>query len=232
MKTTLTLQKIILTRIKTQGLKPMPKGYFKTREYILWGLLGVFVAALSVGFGMIIFMVKGTDMSLFAKLGLSVPEKIIYTVPSFWIIVTVIAAVIAFINFRNTRRGYKTSVHQFVLISALISVGLGSVGYAFRVSEFVDHKASENSPLYNTVVPLNTNQWLDPAHGLLSGVVRSKDSDSDFKIRDSEGVLWHVRGRDIEMASGFTFSTGDRVRLIGTAGEYDTFEIKEILKWE
>lgn len=232
MKTTLTLQKIILTRIKTQGLKPMPKGYFKTREYILWGLLGVFVAVLSLGFGMIIFMVKGADMTLFAKLGLSVPEKILYTIPSFWIVVTVVVAVIAFINFRNTRKGYRTSVHQFVLISALIAVGFGSIAYAFHISEFVDKKASENIPLYNTVVPLNTNTWLDPAHGLLSGVVRSKDSNKDFKLRDSEGVLWHVTGDDITTIEGFSFSTGDRIKLIGTAGEYDTFTVREIIKWE
>jgi len=233
MKTTLTLQKIILTRIKTQGLKPMPKGYFRVREYILWGLMGLFVTALSIGCGMIIFMIKGADMTLFGKLGLSVPEKIIYAIPSFWIIVTVIVALIAFLNFRNTRRGYRTSVHQFVFISALVAVGLGSITYTFRVSEFVDKTAAENIPLYNTVVPLNTNTWLDPAHGLLSGVVRSRENDTDFKLRDSEGVLWHVTGDDVEMEHGFIFSVGDRVRLIGTPGdELDTFIVREIIPWK
>jgi hypothetical protein len=231
MKTTLTLQKVILARIKTQGVKPMPKGYFKMREYILWGLLGVFVAALSVGFAMIIFMLKGTDMSLFNKLGLSITEKVLYSIPFFWIVASVVVATVAFINFRNTRRGYRTSTRQFALISVLISVGLGSVAYAFNVSEFVDRTASANIPLYNDVVPLNTNSWLDPAHGLLSGTVRSKDSNSSFYLRDAESVLWHVTG-DIELPSDFTFSSGDRIRLIGKAGDGDTFEATEIVPWE
>jgi uncharacterized membrane protein YidH (DUF202 family) len=231
MKTTLTLQKQILARIKTQGVKPMSKGYFRMREYVLWGLLGVFVAALSVGFAMIIFMLKGTDLDLFNKLGLSFTEKILYTIPSFWIVATVVVATIALINFRNTRRGYRTSTRQFILISALISVGLGSVAYAFNVSEFVDKAASANIPLYNDVVPLNTNAWLDPAHGLLSGTVRSKNSNSDFFLRDAESVLWHVTG-DTELPEGYTFSSGDRVRLIGKAGSGDTFEVTEIVPWE
>lgn len=230
MKTTLTLQKVILTRIKTQGVKPTPKGYFKTREYILWGLLGIFVAALSVGFAMIIFMLKGADMSLFNKLGLTVTEKVLYTIPFFWITATIVIAGIAFVNFRNTRRGYRTSTRQFALTSALIAVGLGSVAYAFDVSEIVDKTASENIPLYNTVVPLNTNSWFDPEHGLLSGTVRSKENDQDFMLRDADSVLWHVTG-DIEIPDDYKFSSGDRVRLIGEMGENDTFKATEIVPW-
>ncbi len=231
MKTSLTLQKAILDRIKAKGVKPMPKSYFKAKEYILWGLLGVFVAALSVGFGMIVFMVKGADMSLFAKLGLTSTEKILYTIPFFWIAATIVVATIAYVNFRTTRLGYRVSVRQFVLIAALVAVGLGSVAYAAHISEYIDNVASENIPLYNTVVPLNTNTWFDPEDGLLSGTVRSKESDNDFTLRDPDSTLWHVTGKIVK-PEGFTFSAGDRIRLIGTADDNDEFRAIEIVDWK
>ncbi|HEY0908480.1 MAG TPA: hypothetical protein VGE35_03990 [Candidatus Paceibacterota bacterium] len=231
MKTSLTLQKQVLERIKAQGVKPMPKGYFKAREYLLWGLLGVLVAALAVGFGMIVFMVKGADMTLFAKLGLTATEKILYTIPFFWISATIIVATIAYVNFRTTRLGYRISIRQFILIAALVATGLGSVAYASHFSEFIDNIASENVPLYNAVIPLNTNTWFDPEKGLLSGTVRSKENDNDFTLRDPDSVLWHVTG-NIVKPEGFTFGTGDTIRLIGTAKDNDEFRAIEVVNWK
>lgn len=229
----MTLQKQILDRIKTQGVKPTPKGYFKLRDYLLWTVLGVFLAALSVGFGMIMFMIKNADLTLFEKLGFSTTEKIMYSIPFFWIIATVATLGIALIGFRNTKKGYKTSAKHFAVYAVLIAVALGSVAYALNIVKFIDRAASAKIPLYNAVVPLNTNAWFDPQHGLLSGVVKEKNSDRDFTLRDPNSVLWQVTGGiDMTMPSDFKFSPGDRVKLIGTAGENDTFRALEIIPWE
>ncbi len=232
MKTTMTLEKQILDRIKTQGVKPTSKGYFRLRDYALWVLLGVFLAALSLGFGMVIFMINANDPALLAKLGLSTSERIIYSIPIFWILATLAIAGIAYINFRNTKRGYKTSARQFGLVAVLIAVALGSIGYAFNVTKFVDRTASRRIPLYNSVVPFNTNVWYDPAHGLLSGTVKEKDSDEDFTLRDSNSILWHVVGKNIFVEEGFTYHIGDRIKLIGKSLGNDTFEAVEIRPWE
>lgn len=229
---TMTLQKQVLERIKTQGVKPVPRSFFKVRDYALWVLLGLFLAALSIGFGMIIFMVKGADLTLFEKLGFSTPEKIMYSIPYFWILSTLAVLGVAYINFRNTRRGYRTSTKQFGIIVLLIAVALGSVAYVLNIAKFIDRAAAAKIPLYNAVVPLNTNIWLDPEHGLLSGTVREKESDNDFTLRDSNSVLWHVTGLVISKPDDFKFSIGDRIKLIGNAGDNDTFSAIEIIPWE
>ncbi|MBI5133953.1 MAG: hypothetical protein HZA81_01005 [Candidatus Taylorbacteria bacterium] len=228
----MTLQKQILERIQKERVRPTPRGYFKARDYVMWFLLGVSVAALSVGFGMIIFMVKGADLALFEKLGLTASEKVAYSIPFFWILSSLALAGIAFINFRNTRHGYRTSGRQFALISALIALTLGSIAYALNLTEFVDRVASKSIPVYNAVVPLNTNLWLDPERGLLSGHVRNKESDKDFMLRDSSGELWRVTGRGIAMPEGFSFSSGDRIKIIGTKTSDAEFKAIEIRPWE
>lgn len=227
----MTLQKQILDRIKTQGVKPTSKSYFKMRDYAIWTLLGLFLAAVSVGFGMIIYMVKTADLSLFEKLGFSTPEKVLYSIPFFWILATIATFGIAFINFRNTRKGYKTSTKHFVIIAILIAVALGAVAYVLNIARFIDKAASAKIPLYNAVTPLNTNLWFDPAHGLLSGVVKEKTSNSDFTLRDPNSVLWHVTGFNITTPTDFKFNTGDRIKLIGSAGKNDTFNVIEIIGW-
>jgi hypothetical protein len=232
MKNTMTLQKQVLERIRTQGVKPTPKRYFVARDLALWTLLGVFVAALSIGFGMIIFMVKGADFGLFNKLGLTTSQKIVYSIPFFWIAATIAVAAIAFVNFKNTRRGYRTSVRQFAFIAALVAAALGSIVYSLNIAGYLDRTASQNIPFYNAVIPLNTNTWLDPEHGLLSGVVRDRNTNSDFMLRDANAELWHVTGTDIIMPKDFKFQSGDRVKIIGTLLGSGEFRALEIHPWE
>jgi hypothetical protein len=205
---------------------------FRARDILLWCLLGIFVGALSVGFGMIIFAAKGTDYGLLQRLGLTTSEKIGYSIPFFWIIATIIVAVIAFLNFRRMKRSYRVSGRSFAFITALIAVALGSVVYSLNIAEYVDQAASENIPLYNVVVPLNTNHWLDPDHGIISGVVREKNSDKEFVIRDSEFELWRVKGNNVVMPAGFKFQTGDRVKVIGKRLSENAFDAIEIRPWE
>ncbi len=228
----MTFEKQILEKIKERHLRPTPKGFFYARDIIIWLFLGLFVTVLSLGFAMTMFMIHGTDLGLFEKLGLSNGQKIIYSIPFFWISASIAVALAAFINFRNTRRGYRMNAKQFVLIATLIALALGSTIYALDIAKFVDKKASENFPFYNSVMPLNINTWLDPEHGLLSGAVRDRESESDFMLRDANGVLWHVTGRNIEVEKGFVWASGDRIKIIGVKTGTDEFRAIEILPWE
>lgn len=231
MKTT-TLEKQILEKIKQEHLSPTPKSYFYVRNVAVWILLAVFVVALSLGFAMTMFMIRGTDFGLFEKLGLSAGEKVVYSIPFFWIAASIALAIAAFINFRNTRRGYKMSARQFVSIAVLIALAFGFIMYSLDIAKYVDKAASENFPLYNSVVPLNTNTWFDPSHGLLSGAVRDRESESDFNLRDANGVLWHVVGKNIKVEDGFVWASGDRIKIIGIQTGLDEFLAIEILPWE
>ncbi len=231
MKTTMTLEKQILEKIRARGLRPTPKSFFKARDLALWVALGAFVAALSIGFGMIIFMVRGADLALFETLGLSASEKLLYSVPFFWIAATLAVGAVVYINYRNTKKGYKTSIGRFSLIALIITVILGSAIYALDITNYIDRAAS-HLPIYNAVVPLNTNSWFDPDHGLLSGVVRNRESNSDFYLSDGRGTLWHVTGTFISMPRGFEFHSDDRIKIIGTKTSEDEFRAIEIRPWE
>lgn len=227
---TIALEKQILARIQKQNLKPTPRGYFKARDYAIWALFAVFVAAIGMGFGMIIFAVKSADFSLFAKLGLSTYEKVMAAVPFFWILATALVAVVAFISWRMTRTGYRTSTKRFIVTMALIGAAAGSVTYLFNVSQYVNDAANK-IPLYHVVVPLDTSAWFNPDQGLLSGFVKSKDSDSAFTLRDREGELWNVTGSQVDIPQGFVFHPGDRIKIIGTRTGNTDFTATEIHPW-
>ncbi len=227
----MTFEQKILARIKTEHLRPVSRKYFQVRDYALWGLMGAFVAALGLGFGMIIHGIMSTDLSVLAKLELSSFEKVVFSFPIFWIIACAVIATVAFINLRNTKKGYRVSGRQFIIISALVSVGVGSIVYALNVTQYLSRVAADNIPLYDNVVAPNTSTWLDPQRGLLSGTVRSKESDREFTVRDANAVLWYVTGEDIYVPEGFVVQTGERVKIIGKAGKSDTFVAKEVQPW-
>ncbi len=212
----MTLQEQILKRIRTQHVKPTSKGYFRARDYIMWVLLGVFVAALSLGVGMIIFLLRGTDTALFSRLGLSFITRLAYSIPIFWIAITVILGIAAYMNFRRTRSGYRISMKQFVIVVTCVAIGLGTVVYAFDITKYIDTEAAANIPLYSAVEPLNTSTWFDPARGLLSGSVKIKTSDNSFTLRDQNFDLWTVTGDGVVLVpADFTFQSGDHIKIIG-----------------
>ncbi len=227
----MTLEQKILAKIKTEHLKPVPREYFKLRDSIRWTLLTLFVGALGVGFGMIIYGLVTTDVSVLAKLELSASEKVLFSFPVFWVVACAVIGTVAFLNLRRTRKGYKVSGKQFALIAVLVSIGVGSIVYALNVAQYLSRVAGNRIPLYNDIVAPNTENWSDPARGLLSGVVRSKDSNDSFTIRDANAVLWTVTGDDIILPEGYDIQTGERVKMIGRITGNDTFTASEVHPW-
>jgi hypothetical protein len=230
MKTTMTLQNKVLERIRIEKLRPTPRKYFVARDIVLWCILGAFAAALALGFGMIIFGIRGADQLLFQELGLSTSQRLVYTIPFFWILATLAVALIAFVNYRNTRRGYKTTVRQFALFALLLAVALGSVIYALNITSYIDRAVAE-LPIYNAISPINTTLWHDPENGLLSGIIREKESDEDFMLSDRNDQLWHITGKMFS-SEGLKFYTGDRVKLIGKMTDEFEFRAVEIRPFE
>lgn len=229
----MTLQQRILNRIKIQHVRPTPRSFFKARDYMLWVLLGIFIVALSLGSSMVIFLINGIDRGLFARLGLSIPQKVFYSIPYFWIAATIIIAVIAFINFRRTRHGYRITTKQLAIMTALAAIGFGSIIYVFNISKYIDRAAIENIPLYSSMVPFNTSHWFDPEHGLLSGSVKVKNSNNNFTLRDQNFDLWSVVGNDVSIRpEDFKFNSGDRVKLIGKKTSDLHFTVLEIRPYD
>jgi hypothetical protein len=99
------------------------------------------------------------------------------------------------------------------------------------VAQYLSGVASDKIPLYNTIVGPDTATWLDPERGLLSGVIRTRDSNASFYVRDADAVLWHVMGDDIILPEGYKMESGERIKLIGTKTGEDTFEAREAYPW-
>jgi hypothetical protein len=227
----MTFEQKILDRIKSGHLKPLSKGYFKARDIVLWGIIGAFIAAIGVGVGMIIYAIHSTDLSVLSKLELSAYQKALFSFPVFWILACLVAGTVAFIHLRKTRKGYKVSARQFGLIAVLVAVGVGSLVYALNVAQYLSGIASDRIPLYNNVVGPDTNTWLDPERGLLSGVIRTRDSDESFYVRDAEAVLWHVTGDNIILPEGYKMQSGERIKIIGKKTGDDSFTAREAYPW-
>lgn len=227
----MTLEQKILARIKTENVKPTPRGWFKARDLAFWVLLALSIAALGIGIGMVIFMVMTSDLTLLESLELTLLQRVFASVPFFWIAASLALALLALVNFRGTRKGYRIPAKKFISYAVGIAVAVGAVAYALNLTDYLDEVAFKNLPLYDVVVPLNTNIWFDPGNGLLSGTVREKLSDDVFTLRDRDAVLWTVDSSSAAYPEGFVFGPGDRVRIIGKLGEQDEFKALQVHPW-
>lgn len=228
---TMTLEKQILARIRRDKVKPKARGYFVARDTAIWALVLVFVAALGISFGMVIFTVFSTDTTLLNRLGFTTFEKIASSVPYFWLLATLVVGLGSYAGYRSTKRGYRLGVSRFFAVLGLLTVGAGALVYALRIAEYVDTVASENIPIYNVIVPINTSSWFDPDKGLLSGTVKSRESEDQLIIRDQDLGTWVVDSSDLDIFEDPRFQSGERVKLIGERTGPDTFKAIEIHPW-
>lgn len=227
----MTLEKQILARIRKDKVKPKARGWFLARDTAIWSLLLVFVAALGLSFGMVIFAVFSTDVMLLNKLGLTAFEKIASAVPYFWILATLVVGLGSYAVYRSTRHGYRLGTMRFLAGACLLAVGAGALVYALRIAEYVDTVASQNVPLYNVVVPINAGSWFDPDNGLLSGTMRARESEKEFTLRDRDLVIWTVDSSALDIYEDPRFQSGERVKIIGERTGPDTFKATEIMPW-
>jgi hypothetical protein len=228
---TMTLEKQILARIRREKVKPKARGYFVARDTGIWILVLAFVAALGVSFGMVIFTVVSADNALLNRLGFSRFEKIASSVPYFWLLATMVVGLGSYAGYRSTRRGYRLGVSRFFAVLGILTIGAGGLVYALRIAEYVDTVASENIPIYNIIVPINTSSWFDPDNGLLSGTVKSRESEDELIIRDQDLGTWFIDSSDLDIFNDPRYQSGERVKLIGERTGLDTFKAIEIHPW-
>lgn len=86
-------------------------------------------------------------------------------------------------------------------------------------------------PTYRAMTPSAEALWTQPANGLLTGVVTSKENDEEFVVQDVKGVLWRVESYAPEMKEVVEPEIGMRLKIIGVAYGSNEFYAVEFRLW-
>ncbi len=222
-----TFREIVAKRIE-----PAPRWKFALHHAAIWSFLVLAVAAgsLAVSAGVCLVLDYEWDLSAY-------PEGSAWSVmwrgvPYFWLAALAILLIVALVEYRRTRLGYRSYASVIVAVCLLVSLGAGAALHSVGVGELIDEAASRRVPFYEDVVWHKDDLWSLPDVGLLAGTVTSVDSSAeDVVVTDFAGDEWHVDAA-AALPPGETLERGEQVKITGERKDGDGFHAKKIHAWD
>ncbi len=223
----------VLNIIKDNRIKPKPRWYFLTKNYLIWSLFSLSVILGSISFSMVLFITRQLDWDIYRYVGESWLKTVFISLPYFWVIFLLIFLGVAYYNFIHTRRGYRFKIFSILLSSLIISIILGSLFYARGFSESLENIFREKIPYYNKMVYTWERQWMQPERGLITGTIQEIDlsRQTDFVLIDLNNNLWKIEAANALWKGKLAPYPGLKLKIIGQIKDTNIFEAKEIRIW-
>lgn len=217
------LSQSILERISEKNIQPKNRWRFMLERVLLWvpGIFTLMIGALATS--AMIYVLSHTDWKYtpfitddsFWKFALT-------TLPYLWIVFVCIFVLFTYKAVRKTQGGYRYRTRSLILGNILMSIVLGSAGYALGIGQVIDTGLGNKVSGFDSLVQQRMEQWSDPQQGRLVGEVRNID-DTALRIKDIDGYFWIVDTRALvqreESLRNTILDQHRQVRMLGYLDE-------------
>lgn len=220
----------ILSRIKDENIKPIPRWRHTSRNVLLWiaFLLSVLLGA--VAFSIILFSIQQIEFNLIAHMTHSRFEMWLSLLPFLWIISLIVFLFVSIFGLKKTKKGYKFSITRIVIGSAVLSILFGAGFFIGGGAKWLENRFAMNLEFYEGINEKKVKMWTLPEEGYLSGVIVSI-GDSTLQMQDFESNIWTI---DITEAKIFTIvklEKDEKIKLIGQKVSALYFMAEEVRPW-
>ncbi len=223
------ISKSVIERIKKNDIKPIPRWHFLLKDSSLWILSVVNIILGSIGFSIIIYLLKNNDMVSEIRLANNFFEWIVFAIPILWILLTLFFLFIAFYYFKNTEGGYRFNAVKILLFSTLISILFGSVLYTSGTAEKLNDIFGKNVPYYKHSMDVRNAMWSRPDDGFLGGNILSVNSEESILVlKDFNGLEWNIEYENAILRGRVVVRIGEGVKMLGEKLDEKTFLAREI----
>jgi hypothetical protein len=222
------IAKKALEQIKEEKISPEPKWKFLLKNWVYWGAFGLTILLGSLSFSVIFFVIRESDWDIFPRLNQSFLGFTLFILPRFWLVAVFLFLLLAILNFRHTKHGYRLSPSFIVTLSIIASVLIGGLLSYANVGKYLDDALFEKYPLYGEMAGSHRNVWENPDNGLLSGIITSLDLEKNKAlVIDRSRLLWDV---NLEGLNGNIegLSVDFPARFIGKRTGSSSFSAEEI----
>lgn len=181
----------VLQKIKAEKLTPKPKWQFLLKNSLIWilGVLSLILGAISTS--LVFYMIIGEEPG-FGPGGPGIFEALFIIVPFFWIICLAIFAISVFYYIKHTKKGYKYSAKQIIVVIIGASLVLGGLLNILGIDRLIDDVLGERAPFYDSVINPRLDYWSNPENGRLTGLIVSQKDAVTYYLVDRGGETWVV----------------------------------------
>jgi hypothetical protein len=223
------LSESIIGKIKCEHIAPVPRWHFLFKGYAFWTFFTLSMILGSLSFSVIVHILNSGDLDIFNHLQGNIVTSAVMLLPYFWLLFLILFAVIAYINWKCTKQGYRFRRRWIVLGSVGLSMLFGSIFYALGMARETDILMARALPLYDkSKHDARMELWLQPENGLLVGKVTEVDEENNkLTIKDDGGKKWEIYDEQNFSEKRF-IKKGKVVKVIGKKKSESEFSAREI----
>ncbi len=214
-------EKVIKT-IENKNIKPRPKWEFVLKNYLIWTLAALALIVGSLAFAVIIYLIRNSDWDLYRQISNGWLEFVILTLPYFWLLVFIFLTLLAYYDFKHTKRGYKYRFHLIVMVTLIISLLGGIVFYNSGWAAYIDNVFEEKIPVYRQLTAHRYRIWQRPESGFLAGQIKKIINAHSFTLKDLNGKLWTITY--YKKPAIMELKAGLKIKMIGKLTMPNKFE--------
>jgi len=219
-------------KIADGELTPTSKWRFRFKEYSVWTLTAVCLILGSLAFSLILYLMTTQDWNIRPTMGGPIWHWLLLSLPFAWIIFFLLFLAAVYYVVRQFKKGYRYPTRTIILSALITVIFFGALAAGLGLHRRLHQFFSQSIPYYENFFDARINAWERPQAGLLAGEITAEETDG-FDLRDFRRHDWRVLvGADTRLPDDFVLFIGERVRVIGQAGDPGQFRAQEIRPWE
>jgi len=224
--------KKLIEKIKKEDIKPLPRWRFTLRNTLI--ITGFIIAVLLGGlaFSIVLFAIQQTDFNLVSHLSHSALELFLGILPIVWIVLLIVALLLAMYGIRHSRRGYKFTLARQLGFSVALSILLGTLFFITGGAQRLERAFDVHLSIYESINEKKINLWMHPEEGRLAGRIEQVRNGM-LQLTDFNGKSWRVEYDESTFIPPVVLlEIGEQVKLLGEKLNGNRFDAKEIRPWE
>lgn len=223
--------KKILDKIKVDDIKPRSSIYFLIQRLVTWASLFLFILVAGHSLGLLIYFLSDFDFAL-VPLFFQTPKKLLLlSLMTFWLVISFVGGVFAFLKYRKTIRGYRLESHRLAVGILICILFIGWVSYKTEASAILEQSFNEFLPIYQPWESIKISIWSQPNKGFISGTIEKKLSEGKIEIRDFTGNIWSVDISRALLRGQVQLRIKNIIKIIGSVDRDHQFQAREVRPW-
>jgi hypothetical protein len=223
----------VLDELRKKNVRPVAAWRFILGSVIAWIGFVLLIVFSAQAVSVIMYLLSDHDWTWTGYFRGGRIGYLLSAIPHVWFVILIGLSVIAYLDFKRTKGGYRYRplliVVVFISVSLLIGVGLHAVGLGKRADEMIENRL----PAYRRVAPRGFQMWNRPQQGMMVGAVEAVNDDGTIELVTPNGQVWLVSIlRDIPEPLRQLIREGEPVRVIGQPIGVGLFGADIILPWK
>lgn len=211
------LSEVVLQRIAEEQVQPVGKAKFLLLNWGIWVAWALTVTIGAISVAVMIFVGGHARFALHEATHDTPLSFFVEVLPYLWVAIFALMAILAYVNMRHTKTGYRYQVTHILVSSLLFSVAGGVVLHIFGTGHMIDSGIGKRMPLYTSYEKIEERLWQRPEQGRLVGTfVGMDETETLYIFKDAAHATWTIQTLELRNKDKRLLSSGRAVRVLGT----------------